>query len=126
MSIVSATLLGLAASFFVAQAPASAAIAECTLTPADNTCTTGTLSANPTYHAIRMFAWGGSGDIDCWVYDVDSRATVGSIHAGWGNQTALITGLYGRYTMGCAQVGGTFGDSSGGINNADSATSPGS
>lgn len=107
---VAALALGTAGVVGLTATPAFAA-SGCNIPAHAYNCTTGTVAAHPTAHAIQANCWTGTDYVatDCYVYDRDNGIEVGHLHRNAGQTTAqrkTINGLYGRYFMVVVRGGG--------------------
>jgi hypothetical protein len=124
--VIVATFVG--ALLAVASVP-QAAWAEtqsCQVTSNDWGCTTGTLSANPRYHAVYMHVQDSTSDVfSCYVEDVNSLVVVGRLTttdergSSHSSKSKVIRGLYGTYRLRCGQQGNYRGWAMGEIVNDD-------
>jgi hypothetical protein len=111
---VAATLVGAVGT------PAFAAASGCNIPANAYNCTTRTVTANSTAHAIQANCWTGPDYVatDCYVYDRDNGVEVGHLHRNAGQTTAArktINGLYNRYFMVVVRgSGGNLSRSAGG------------
>jgi hypothetical protein len=83
-------------------------------------CTASAIPANSRYHAVYLNAYAYSADkVECRAYDSTNNQVVGRVTDTKGGTSTIIRGLYGRYYIGCGNIGSNEGSGGGYLENSD-------
>jgi hypothetical protein len=98
----------------IISSPASAAVSSCRIYPWDGeiSCSTGTIAANSTYHAIMIMAESYDKPVTCRAHDAHNGIEVGQVTdtvKGFGTYKRIY-GLYGYYFLVCVSQGHSEGE----------------